>query len=342
MPSAPLRLRLTAVAATALIAVTACSSGSDDESPSGGSTKGAPEDPASCESKPASDAEGTHTVKDTFNGDVEDVPKNPQRVVALWRTGSELADMCFMPAGAIEGEFTEMELGDLAKDFADVPSVGTFEGVDLEKVIQAEPDLIIGMDNGGLGVDYEELEEVAPTVIFDIEEPTDVWANYPEVAKLINRSTNFDERKEALDASLAKTKKDHGADLGDLEVTSLSYSDALYVDTSKSLTHQRLDAAGFGYNPDYTEEPERYVEELSQENLADLEDQDMIFYKAEPNGKASPELQKVLDSESFTRLPAAEVGHVYPLSSGTVYTFDAGDQQAEDLAAAAKDYADAS
>lgn len=278
----------------------------------------------------------TRTVASTYTGTQVEVPAHPQRVVALWRTGTELAELGVVPVGALDGEFTPDELGDLYDAVSDVPVVGTYEGVDIEKVIAAKPDLIVGMDHGGLGIDYDELSQVAPTVVLKIAEPTDVWANYPALAEVLGRSTDFTARNAALDASLAAIRDEYGEVLGGLQVTHLNAGEGLWVSTSKSLAYQRLVKAGFGYNPGYVENPERYVTELATENLPDLASQDAIFYSVALDGTVDPALQAVLDSESFQRLPAAQAGHVFPLTSPVIYTFDAADAEVADLEAAAK------
>lgn len=282
----------------------------------------------------------TRTVESTFTGEQVEIPADPQRVVALWRTGSELADLGVVPVGALEDEFVESELGDLYEPVVDVPTVGTWEGIDLEALIAAEPDLIIGLDNGRITLDYEEISQVAPTVILDIAEPTDVWDRYPDVADLVGRSTDYETRDAALDEEMAAVEKEYGDELAGLEVTGLSHSDgSIWVETSKSLTYQRLEASGFGYNPDYTRDPERYVEELAAENIADLADQDAIFYAVSLDGTVDPGMRQILDSPSFQELPAARAGHVYPLTAGTIYTFDGAEQQVADLREIAADLA---
>ncbi|SKC57880.1 ABC transporter substrate-binding protein [Krasilnikoviella flava] len=279
---------------------------------------------------------GTRTVESTFTGEDVEIPADPQRVVALWRTGTELAELGVVPVASLEDEFLPEELGERYDAVADVPTVGTWEGVDIEKLIAAEPDLIIGMDNGSLGIDYEEISQVAPTVILDIAEPTDVWANYPTVADLVGRATDSDERQKALDAELAAIEEEHGDVLTGLEATHLSTMDGIWVSTSKSLAYQRLTGAGFGYNPAYTENPERYVTELATENLPDLAGQDALFYAVNLDGSVDAPTQEILDSASWQRLPAVEAGHAFPMTSGTIYTFDAAEQQVEDLRAAAE------
>jgi len=301
---------------------------------------------AGCGSQESSSADAkdeapkTRTVTDTLLGDVEGVPVKPKRVVALWRTGGELADLGVTPVGSLAEEFFPEELD--AETYAkvkDVPVVGTTEGVDVEKVIALEPDLIVGMDNGGLTIDYKELAEVAPTVILEIAEPPDVWANYPRVADLMGLTTDFEEKDADIKDQLAAIKQEYGDKVGDLESTSLgAFDDVIYVDTSKSLSYERIDAAGFGYSKKYSDDPERYSEELSAENLAGLADQDIIFYDAGIDGKPTPGTEAMLELATFKRLPAARAGNVFPLTSGTIYTFPAAQGQVDDLRHAAEEY----
>lgn len=299
-----------------LLAVTACGSGSDPGA--------------------AAPAE-TRTITGTMNGDVTGVPVHPKRIVALWRTGSELADLGVVPVAALEGEFQESELSPAAyAKVKDVPVVGSFEGVSVEKVISAKPDLIIGMDNGGLKIDYKELSAVAPTVILKIAEPTDVWDNYPKIADLVGLATDYQQKQAALDTKLAAIATQYGSTIKPAKAVVLGTSEgAIYVDTSKSLTWRRLDKAGFGYLDAYATSPKRYVVELSAENLPSLAGADVIFYDADLTGKPTEGTDKLLEMPSFKRLPAVVAGNLFPLTQGVIYTFDAAEKQAADLAAAA-------
>lgn len=314
--------RLLAAALAAGVALTLAACGSDDQPAGGGA------DP------PAA----TRTVTDTFSGQQVQIPAEPRRVVALWRTGAVLVDIGVTPVGQLDGEILPEELGaEAVAEVGQVPTVGTFEGVDVEKVIALEPDLIVGMDNGGLKIDYASLREVAPTVILKIAEPTDVWDNYPEVADLVGRSSDFATRDAQLTARLGKIKQAYGSAVGSLAVTALStYEAAIFVDTAKSLTYRRVTAAGFGYNKTYSTNPERYVAELAAENVPSLDGQDAVFYEVDITGKPTPSTSKLIGSASFQRLAAVRAGRLFPLTSGVVYTFAAAEKQAADLEAAAK------
>ena len=136
-----------------------------------------------------------------------------------------------------------------------------------------------------------------------------------------------------------RTSPDFGRARPPIERSLGATGGSIWIDTSKSLTYQRITAAGFGYNPDYVEAPERYVEELTLENLPTLAEQDIIFYDAELDGSVTADVQAVLDEPAFQELPAVKAGHAYPVRGATVYTFLASNLMVDDLLAAAQDYA---
>ena len=292
-----------------------------------------PTQPASADAGQAA-AGSTRTITGTMLGDVANVPVEPQRVVALWRTGSELAELGVVPVGQLEGELDATELSpELFASVQHVPEVGTYEGVDLEKLIELQPDLIVGMDNGNLSIDYSELQQIAPTVIFEIAEPTDVWRAYPLVADAVGRAGDFDARNAELEARLAEVKAANGAGVANARVTHLStQGDSVWISTSKSLMCERLTAAGYTYNPAYLDNPDRYVAQLTHENLATLADQDIIFYSVNIDGTPSPDTAALLAMPAFAELPAVKAGRAYPIVSGTIYTFHAASLQAETMA----------
>lgn len=331
-----LRFRGVAAAAAIALTISACSSSSDDDAAGSGSGS---------DSSSGSAGE-TYTVTDTMLGDVKDVPRHPKRVVALWRVGLESVDIGVMPVGTLEQEMNadEMPAATYAKA-SKVPTVGNFESVDLEKLADLKPDLIIGMDNGGLGIKYDEIKEVAPTVILKIAEPTDVWDNYTRVATLLGKKTDFAARDKKVKAGLAAIKKEYATKLKGVQATYIAGSQqggGIAVNTSKSLPYQRITGAGFTYNPKFTKNPKRYAQPISAENLPDLSNQQVIFYQAGLDGKADPATQKILDSASFKRLPAVKAGNVFPLTSGIIYTFQASDQSVNDLRKTAQAYKPAS
>lgn len=311
-----------ALVAASLLALVGCSAGPSDS-------------PA-----PADESTPAETESSEYFFEAGELPENPQRIVALWRTGSSLAELGVAGVGQLEGEYLEPELTpEVWETVKDVPTVATYDGIDLEKVIEADPDLIVGMDHGSLGLDYSEVAELFPVRILKIAEPTDVWRNYGPLADLVGKTSDFDAKQAELDTRLTEISDEYGADLGSLQATVIGADGgSIWIDTSKALTYERLTAAGFGYNPAYTDKPERYVTELSLENLPSLADQDIIFYDTELDGSTPAEVQAVLDESAFQELPAVKAGHLYPLRGATVYNFAAANLMVDDIQSAAQKY----
>lgn len=307
------------------LALTGCSA-SDADAPGDG--------------KPSADTDTTTGGADSegfyFLGD-KPLPEDPQRIIALWRTGSSLAELGAPVVGQLDGEFAEAELTkEQWAEYGDVVSVGSYEAIDIEEIVSLEPDLIIGMDHGGLELDYEELSELYPTAILEIAEPTDVWANYSELADLVGMTEDFETQEAELDARIADIKAKYSTTLAGLPTTVIGMmAGEIWVDTSKALTYARLSGSGFEYNAAYTDNPERYVEELTFENIPSLADQSVIFYDADVDGSASDEVQELLDEPAFQQLPAVVSGDLYPLRGSTVYTFYAANLMLDDIEAAA-------
>ncbi len=156
-----------AASVSALLIVSGCS-GTAGQEGEGGSSQNAGED-------------ATRTVE-TGQGEVE-IPEDPQRVVVL---NYSLAGYLFnldAPVVATtsrdfdyEGTFPD-EWSDKAEAEGTEWLPWSADGFDLEAVLDAEPDLIVGGGLGfpnGLAVDaYDELSRIAPTVIVDGE--LDPW-----------------------------------------------------------------------------------------------------------------------------------------------------------------------
>ena len=148
---------ITAVAATALLLV-GCSSGEGSDASGGG------EEPAT----------GSHDVETDY-GTVT-VPADPQRVVVLnYALAGYLYDLD-IPVTATIPEDADADHGEFSPFWEDQANEdGTeflpwsVDGFDLEAILAAEPDLIVG---GGIGFPlgqaeevYDELSDIAPTVL---------------------------------------------------------------------------------------------------------------------------------------------------------------------------------
>ncbi|MFF2085770.1 ABC transporter substrate-binding protein [Nocardia sp. NPDC058176] len=280
-------------------------------------------------------ASGTRVVTGTALGDVE-VPAEPKRVVAGWLVGTLLVDLDVTPVGMFDDLKTNASPAALDK-VKDVPSVGGVEtSVNLEKIVELKPDLIVTMVRPGMkGIDLTALSDIAPTVALEINEPTGVWLNYPKVAEVVGKQADTALKLSDLDktwAEISIAEKDKIGALGEVVYAEGSAQAGNFqIATSKALVYERLTKSGLTYFSGAEPNPERYNQQISLEDLPRLASAKAIFFEADINGKPTARTQALLDSPVFKSLPAVAAGNVFPLRTPYTYTFEAAGLQAEDI-----------
>lgn len=158
-----------------LFVMSACgSSGSKSgASPSSGSAPGATAASPSGSSAPAES--GTFTYQ-SENGPVE-VPANPQRVVVVSSFAGNVMALHVPLVGVDSWSKMNPKYQDELKDVAEVSEDN------LEKIIELEPDLIIGLSTVK---NLDKLKEIAPTVTFTYAK-VDYLTQHLEIGKLLNK-----------------------------------------------------------------------------------------------------------------------------------------------------------
>jgi ABC-type Fe3+-hydroxamate transport system substrate-binding protein len=116
----------------------------------------------------------------------------PTRIVALdWPPAEGLVALGIQPIGVTGLEFQQIELEGLSPDVVDL---GAIVEPNLETIAQLEPDLIIG-DMEYHEPIYNQLNDIAPTLLFNVESPTDgslthleqMEQNFLALADAVNR-----------------------------------------------------------------------------------------------------------------------------------------------------------
>lgn len=148
-------------------------------------------------------AKAEMTVVESLKGEVE-IPKDPKRIVDISGSSEELSILEYKVVGTANVDsYNTTEVASYVKDkFGDAKVVGhsMMETMDIEAILESEPDLII-MSNRQEGI-YDQLKAIAPTVmikdygndwrdrltdvadIFDKEDKASEWLNtYDETAK---------------------------------------------------------------------------------------------------------------------------------------------------------------
>lgn len=128
-------------------------------------------------SKGKTDAEESGTViYQSSKGDIE-VPANPQRVVVLSSYAGDLIKLGVPVVGVDSWSKMNPNLE------AGLANATVVSNEDLEKIIELNPDLIVGLDNIE---NADKLKEIAPTVLFTYGE-YDYLQQHIEIGKVLNK-----------------------------------------------------------------------------------------------------------------------------------------------------------
>lgn len=268
----------------------------------------------------------TRTVTTAY-GDV-DVPTEPQRIVAVsYDTPWQLAAVGVTPVAMQDySAYAESFTASQQELIEATDTVGAFFDLNIEAVMAAEPDLIVG---DVLEIDeatFEKLSKIAPTAIFEGEYRGDWRAIGGDIAAAVGQADLFESAQETYDEELVRVQDEYAdvlarpwAAIGDGDVEG-GFS-VLYPGGSVGALFFDDLGATFASTLPAEEEGDKgwmYVSpELTTTVLGGAE---IIVTGANPVGELSDSLAGTLQTPLFTALPAAASGDVYGVwSSVTDY-----------------------
>ncbi|MDA8369808.1 MAG: ABC transporter substrate-binding protein [Nocardiopsaceae bacterium] len=280
-------------AAAAVLALTACGGGDGGD---GGAAEG------------AATREFTSDHTDT----PVEIPEDPQRIVAIGWAVTPLISV--EEAGLVGVSNGTQDTGMTAEELAaaqELPQVGTDLEINVEKVAELEPDLIVSGLPAAMDYDYSDLEQIAPVAVAAMSEPAewkDMNARIADAAGVEDAHAELIEEYDARAAELQETYADALAD------TTFAAIDA-YGDGNWTLEHQ--DAHGTTVPADagftFTEEAEdgAFSESLPIENLDRLNDYDAVLTRADAGGEPEEQIQKVMDQGPWAELEPVQQDRVF-------------------------------
>jgi iron complex transport system substrate-binding protein len=308
-PVQPRRLLAASVAAGAALALAACSGGGD----------------AAPAAEPASSATAGDAFPVTIGSALGDavIEEAPERVVTVgWAAQDAAVALGVVPVGvptdAWSGdeqglqpwfrEAVEEQGGELPATYTDLPTV------DVEAIIELEPDLILaplsGLDQGV----YDQLSAFAPTVAY----PEGPWlTTWQEVIDLTGQALGRPDEAADLIDSVEGMLADAGAENPDLEGTTVAYAYvgepgtlSFYPETDARVSF--LTSLGMELAPAVAEleVPEgSFYASISMENADVLDDVDVLI-----SWYNSPEEQQAAESQPlFAQIPAVQRGSYLPM-----------------------------
>ncbi|WJY28387.1 MULTISPECIES: iron-hydroxamate ABC transporter substrate-binding protein [Sporosarcina] len=276
----------------------ACSSGSND------SSKKEKEPVKSEENKT-----GTITYE-SENGPVE-VPADPKRVVVLSGFAGHVMALDVPIVGVDSWSKDNPRFQDTLKDAQEVTDE------DLEKILELEPDLIIGYSTTN---NLDRLKEIAPTVTYTYNK-LDYLAQFEEIGKLLNQEQEAKDWVADFKDRAHKAGEEVKAKIGEDKTVSVieNFEKQLYVFG---------DSWGRGTEILYQEMklkmPEKVKADTEKEGYFDLSAEVLPEYMGDyvilsKNGAAD---NSFMETESFKNTEAAKNGHVFVANADEFYFND--------------------
>ncbi|MFC7321771.1 ABC transporter substrate-binding protein [Halobacillus campisalis] len=268
----------------------------------------------------------------TIEGTPEDV------VVLEWSYVEHVLPLGIEPVGVadVDGYNKWINVGDPLPDSTE--DVGTRAEPNLEAIARLEPDLIIGAKYNHEGI-AEELEEIAPTVMFSPYSEEDADDQYEHLlnefdtaAEIFDKQEEAEQTKQQLDDTFSEQSErldEAGLDTIEAVVTqAFTAQDSTIMRhfTDNSVVAGVLEEIGVD-NAVETEEPEIYgFLETDIEALQNYQDARFFYLVLEEDNV----FEQLEDNPAWTNLDFVEEGHTYELP-GDMGTF-AGPLSAERLA----------
>ncbi|WEH38776.1 iron-siderophore ABC transporter substrate-binding protein [Streptomyces sp. AM 2-1-1] len=300
--TAPRRLArpLAAVAVLGICALTATACGSSDaDSASDGSAKG-----------------GTTTVTDAAGTKVT-VPAEPARVVVLSEMDLDSSlTLGVKPVGLTAGRGQKGAPAYLTDEAGDIPVVGAVTGPDIEKVVQAAPDVILAGQMTDTQV-LAQLRKIAPTLV-TIGDDKDWKKSLSLTGEVLGKANEADAFLADYDAKVAALKKDLGFRAG------AKVSVARYSPQGSAVMQQGvfisdvLNDLGFTRPGIQAEKGEGHSTPISEENLDEL-DGDWLFIGTLTSTGGSGVVGRLSANPAYQQLGAVKAGHVTEID-GSMWT----------------------
>lgn len=277
------------------------------------------------ESTPAVSGEGAASTTKTYTdkaGRQVEIPVNPQRIVTISSTPEAVA-LGLKPVGAADNWSENLD----ETQKSGIESVGSVSGLNLEKILELEPDLIIAPEKVTDEETWETLSKIAPTVVGPFF--GDALENLRYVGDMLGRLNEAEAWIASYESQINSTIEklsgiiEEGKTALVLQLSSKAKNGAYLYPASTWPTI--YDVLGLQL-PDDAELKEMTAgAELSLEKLAEY-DPDYIFFTSSDDATVAELRKEFTDNTIWPTLSAAKNNHVYTmgarLSSGDALTLE--------------------
>lgn len=267
------------------------------------------------------DSVSTRIYTDKADRQVE-IPAKPKRIVTISSTPEAVA-LGIKPVGAADNWSSSLD----ASQKEGIESIGAVNGLNLEKILELEPELIITPERVTDEETWESLSKIAPTVVGPFF--GDAIENLRTIGDLLGRSEEAEAWISQYESKAAATKEklsdviEEGKTALVIQLESSAKSGAyIYPASTWPLVYDVLSLQ----LPDVAELKEQTSgAELSLEKLAEY-DPDYIFLTSIDEEGMSQRIQQFTDNSLWQVLSAAKNKRIYTmgsrLSSGDALTLE--------------------
>ncbi|MFI5856365.1 ABC transporter substrate-binding protein [Streptomyces parvulus] len=297
----------TALLTAGALALTAC--GSSDGGTDGGK-----------------DTAGDRTTVTDATGAKVEVPARPKRVLALSEMDLDASlALGVKPVGLTAGRGQKGAPAYLAGQAQGIPVVGAVTGPDIEKVVQADPDVILAGQMADEQV-LAQLKKIAPTVV-TIDRTKDWKKSLTLTGQVLGKSNDARKFLDDYGTGVTALKKDLGARAG------ASVSVARYSAKGTAVMQQGvfisdvLKDLGFKRPGIQNDKGEGHSTPLSDENLQEIDGDWLFIGTLDSKGADSGLLQQLSAKPAYRQLNAVSEKHVTEID-GSKWTSLGGAQAA--------------
>ncbi|AFZ30781.1 periplasmic binding protein [Gloeocapsa sp. PCC 7428] len=253
-------------------------------------------------------AENCRIVKHTMGETC--VPRNPQRIIVLRE--DTLANSLALGVKPIASVFaSDLPLPSYLQGKIDgIESVGGYEAPSIEKMLQLKPDLILGNFYYSKTI-YNQLSQIAPTVILNIPYPPPSWKEQlEELAQVLGKEdvsqkliNDYWQRIEKLKQALGNR---HSLVVS---VASTSSQYGIWAYGQQHFSGTVLNDVGL-QRPPAQQGDFFYVENISEEKIADIDGDVLFFLTWEPENDKKA-LEKLKQRPLWRQLEVVQRNQVY-------------------------------
>nr|WP_242459800.1 ABC transporter substrate-binding protein [Rhodococcus sp. MS13] len=202
-----------------------------------------------------------------------------------------------------------------------LPTIGPFGEMNFEAIAAADPDIIVGDADEVDQAAFDRLSGIAPTVIVKGESRGDWKKITTELAEAIGKTDVLESTRTAYEENLERVRGEYADVIANNKWIHISLGDApgafSVQQPTGAIGNLVVNELGLAYGPGV---PTNYTDagyaSYPMEQLADiLNGVTVALYPLNADGSTSAAVQAVLDDNLFTRLPAAQAGHVFGLQS---------------------------